>query len=78
MSIQLYRHPDKVRLPHIEEWVEDYEYTIRHGIQVPRRERHPAWLEAETLYRSIMAECENAKYNRNNIQSNRPTVSHSK
>jgi hypothetical protein len=71
--IKLVRHPEKVQIPHIWDWVEDYDYANRYKVGIPRHERHPAWLEAESFYRWILTECENVKHNRDNLQGDRPT-----
>jgi hypothetical protein len=46
-------HPERVMLPHIEAWVQEYEYTEHYRVPVAWTERHACWVECRDIWRLI-------------------------
>lgn len=41
-------------LDHIDEWIEDYRYTIKLGERIDFNKRHPCWIDLMKEYESIV------------------------
>ncbi len=62
VTYKVRRHPDLLRMKHIDLWVKDYEYLQEFTTHVPTDERHLCWLELREQYNATVRGFENERY----------------
>lgn len=47
------RHPELLKLKHIESWIDNFEYTTEFRVPVPFEDRHPIWLDCRKIWQEL-------------------------